>query len=309
MFGFRICALSVALIAPAAFGADEDATANANAGPIGLVSIQSVRNVAETIGQVETSLLSNDAVSVVARVDHQANARTAGLGLRPTEVILFGNPALGAPLIQQSQTAGLDLPQKILAWQDARGKARLAYNTAAYLADRHGIEDADQTLTRIDAALEALAENAAGATIKAQDQPEAVVGEGDGIVTVESKRSVNATFAALKQAVEAAAPLSIIAEVDHAANVAAINLKLRPTKLLIFGNPALGTRLLRSAQMIGIDLPQKMLVYKNRDGRVSIAYNDPFYLAARHGIEDRDAVLQQISLGLKDLATSAANMK
>lgn len=68
MFGFRICALSVALIAPAAFGGDDDATTNTGARPIGLVSIQSVRNVPETIAQVEASLLSNEAVSVVARV-------------------------------------------------------------------------------------------------------------------------------------------------------------------------------------------------------------------------------------------------
>lgn len=228
--------------------------------------------------------------------------------MRPTEVILFDNPTLGTRLIQQSQTAGLDLPQKMLAWQDARGKVRLAYNSAAYLANRHGIEGAEQALTRIDADLEMLAEDASGATIRANDKAEAAVSEGEGIVTVESEHGVSATFAALKQAVEAA-ELSIVAEVDHAANAAAVNLDLRPTKLLIFGNPALGTRLLRSEQTIGIDLPQKMLVYEDAGGRVLIAYNDPFYLAERHGIEDRDTTLQQIASGLRELAAGAAGMR
>ncbi|MGI8738911.1 MAG: DUF302 domain-containing protein [Gammaproteobacteria bacterium] len=79
-------------------------------------------------------------------MDHQTNAETVGLDLRPTEVILFGNPALGTPLMQQSQTAGLDLPQKILAFQDAQEAVQIAYDAASYIANRHAIEGADEAL-------------------------------------------------------------------------------------------------------------------------------------------------------------------
>jgi uncharacterized protein (DUF302 family) len=78
-------------------------------------------------------------MTVFARIDHAAGASNAGLSLRPTELLIFGNAKSGTPLMQSSQTIGIDLPLKILVWQDASAKIWLTYNDPVWLAKRHGV--------------------------------------------------------------------------------------------------------------------------------------------------------------------------
>ena len=133
-------------------------------------------------------------------------------------------------------------------------------------------------------------------------------GTGDtatGLVTVESTYGVNETYNRLRGAIEQNEMLSIVAEVDHSANAESVGKELRPTRLIIFGNPNLGTPLMQAEQTTGIDLPQKFLVYENVEGRTLVAYNDPYYLAERHGIEGQDEELQKISTVLAGLAETA----
>jgi len=83
---------------------------------------------------------------VFARIDHADNATDAGLQLRPTELLIFGNPRGGTPLMQESQTAGIDLSVKALAWQDEHDQVWLTYNDAVWLAARHGLTDSKQSI-------------------------------------------------------------------------------------------------------------------------------------------------------------------
>ena len=92
-------------------------------------------------------------MTVFARIDHEALAEQAGLALRPTEVILFGNPRGGTPLMEANQTIGIDLPLKALVWQDASGKTWLSYNDPASLARRHQIAGAERVTTAMESAL------------------------------------------------------------------------------------------------------------------------------------------------------------
>jgi uncharacterized protein (DUF302 family) len=78
-------------------------------------------------------------ITVFARIDHAAGAASAGLSLRPTELLIFGNAKAGTPLMQSGQTIGIDLPLKILVWQDASAKVWLTYNDPAWLAKRHDV--------------------------------------------------------------------------------------------------------------------------------------------------------------------------
>jgi uncharacterized protein (DUF302 family) len=82
-------------------------------------------------------------------------------------------------------------------------------------------------------------------------------------------------------------------------------MELPPTKIIMFGNPKLGTPLMKANQEIGIDLPQKMLVYKDGNDDVFVVYNDPKALAENYGIKDQDAITAKISQALKDLAETA----
>lgn len=126
-----------------------------------------------------------------------------------------------------------------------------------------------------------------------------------GLVVRRSPHSVDSTVARLEGALEAADPISIMARVDHAANAETVDRSLRPTQLLIFGNPELGTPLMEASATTAIDLPQKMLVWADSTEQVRVAYNDPQYLATRHGITGRDDELRTISKALDKLARRA----
>ncbi|HEV3045410.1 MAG TPA: DUF302 domain-containing protein [Roseiarcus sp.] len=102
-------------------------------------------------------------MSVIARIDHAGAAAKAGLALRPTEVVIFGNPKAGTGLMQMAQTMGIDLPLKALIWQDDAGTIQLSYNDPRWLAQRHGLgAAADKTLAAMADALAALAREATG---------------------------------------------------------------------------------------------------------------------------------------------------
>src|SRR5258708_35857008 len=104
----------------------------------GLTTIQSNFGPQETMDRLEAEIKARG-MGVLARINHAALAAEAGLALRPTEVILFGNPRGGTPLMQANQAIGIDLPLKMLVWQDASGKTWLSYNEPDWLARRPGI--------------------------------------------------------------------------------------------------------------------------------------------------------------------------
>jgi uncharacterized protein (DUF302 family) len=137
------------------------ASAQANAGTAGLVTLPSRHGAAQTLDQLE-SLLRQRNIRIFARIDHAQAARDAGLTLRPTQVLIFGNPQAGTPVMQANQTVGIDLPLKVLAWEDADGKSWLTCNDPQYLFERHGIRDKGAIATAMAGLLHELATAAAG---------------------------------------------------------------------------------------------------------------------------------------------------
>jgi uncharacterized protein (DUF302 family) len=129
----------------------------------GLITVASSFSVHETIERL-VSFATSHGLAVFARIDHADGAAKAGLPLRPTELVLFGNPKGGTPLMQDRQTAGIDLPLKALAWEDADGKVWLTYNEAAWIAQRHGLGPASaEAMKAIAAGLAAAAKAATAA--------------------------------------------------------------------------------------------------------------------------------------------------
>jgi uncharacterized protein (DUF302 family) len=102
----------------------------------GLVSVASKYSVKDTLDRLEADLKAKG-ITVFARIDHAAGAASVAMPLRPTEVLIFGNPKGGTPLMQSNQTIGIDLPLKMLGWQDPDDKVWLAYNDVSWLARRH----------------------------------------------------------------------------------------------------------------------------------------------------------------------------
>ena len=106
----------------------------------GLISLKSPLPAKETMNRFEETAKQRG-LTIFARVDHAAGAAKVGKTLRPTEVLVFGNPMGGTPLMECAQSAGIDLPLKALVWEDAQGQVWLGYNDPAYLARRHGVAD------------------------------------------------------------------------------------------------------------------------------------------------------------------------
>jgi uncharacterized protein (DUF302 family) len=128
----------------------------------GLVTIGSNSGPAETMKRLEAAV-KGKGLTVFARVDHAAGAREAGLPLRPTWVLIFGNAKGGTPLMQSVQTIGIDLPLKVLVWEDASDVTWLSYNDPSWLAKRHGLpHGTDAVASALAAALGAIAKMAAG---------------------------------------------------------------------------------------------------------------------------------------------------
>ncbi|MEO0334020.1 MAG: DUF302 domain-containing protein, partial [Bacteroidota bacterium] len=218
--------------------------------------------------RVVNALEANTNIGIVAEVNHQSNAASVNLDLPPTRVVLFGNPNLGTPIMQANQLAGLDLPQKMLVYENGKGRVFAAYNSADYLAERHGVGDVP-TLSTIEQALTSLIENTTEGSAKTTRQKR--IKSGEGVVTVASNQSFEDTYDKLKSTIDGNPNLRIVAELDHQANAASVGLDLNPTRLIVFGNPNLGTPLMQESQTIGIDLPQKMLVYETEAGEVYVA--------------------------------------
>lgn len=128
----------------------------------GLTTLQSAHSAKVTIDRIELEARSKG-MTVFARIDHAAGASEAGMALRPTELVIFGNATGGTPLMQADQTMGIDLPLKALAWEDRDGKVWLSYNEPAWLADRHGVSGNVSAVTqRLAAAVAAVSKAAAG---------------------------------------------------------------------------------------------------------------------------------------------------
>jgi uncharacterized protein (DUF302 family) len=124
----------------------------------GLTSIRSRFGPKETMDRLETEIRAQK-MEIFARLDHAAGAAAAGLELRPTELIIFGNARGGTPLMQSVQTVGIDLPLKALVWEDASGTTWLSYNEPSWLAQRHNIPNAEPVVSKMSATLGAMSRN------------------------------------------------------------------------------------------------------------------------------------------------------
>jgi uncharacterized protein (DUF302 family) len=128
----------------------------------GLVTLRSNHDPKETMSRLEAEVKAKG-LTVFAHVDHAAGATEVGLPLRATDLLIFGNAKGGTPLMQLDQTTGIDLPLKVLVWQDQAGTTWLSYNDPGWLVQRHGLgKDADPTANALAGALRAIAKAATG---------------------------------------------------------------------------------------------------------------------------------------------------
>lgn len=290
------------------FSCNDDNDPDPNPGAIkveGLTYGGSPLDFMATDAAIVSALESAEPITIVAQVNHTTNAASVDKELRNTKVIFLGNPNLGTPLMQINQLAGLDLPQKLFLWQDEQDSVRVGFNNASYLSSRHGLGEMEE-INRIEQTLTNFANTISDNKIVSN--PTITIAEGEGIITKTSTNSFEETYNTLVGAIEGNENLKLVTTLDHEANAASAGLELRPTRLIVFGNPNLGTPLMQNSQSTGIDLPQKFLVWEDADGAVKISYNDPAFLQKRHGITENEDILNTITGALNNLSNAAAGL-
>ena len=145
----RLIALAAAALLAAPATASED----------DMVKKTSPHDVPTTVDRLEAAFEGTN-ISVIARVDHAGAAAGAGMELRPTTLLIFGNPAHGTPLMQESQTIGLDLPMRVLVYEGAEGTTHLLYHAPAELAEAHGIDEDHEIIRKMTGGLDKLTDKA-----------------------------------------------------------------------------------------------------------------------------------------------------
>lgn len=229
-----------------------------------------------------------------ATVDHAAAAAADGQRLRPTTLVVGGDPRLTAPIQQRAAVAGVDLPVRFLVWQDERRAVWLGHDSAAYVAARAGVPGGTPPVETLARALGAVARDAARTA-----EPVSPGDDVDGVsterylATTLTSRPVPEVVAALRGAL-AREGMRPVAAVDHARGAARAGTPLAPSTLLVAGSPPSGTRLLQDRQTVGIDLPVRVLAWS--DGTTTrISRPDPASLAARHGLRGRAAAVEALA--------------
>ena len=125
----------------------------------GLVNVPSTFNVEETADRME-SVLHEKGMTIFNRIKHSEAAANADIELRKTELIIFGNPKVGSPLMKCQQSVAIDLPQKALIWEDDNAKVWISYNDPRYLEKRHNIVGCEEVISKIEKALAGIAKSA-----------------------------------------------------------------------------------------------------------------------------------------------------
>jgi len=147
--------LASAFVALTLPGSRVSAQSGGSAAAPGVTTVVSAVSFDSTLARLERAATSRG-IAIAARIDHAAAARRANLTLRPTTLVIAGNPAAGTPLMQADQTMGVELPLRFLVWQGEDGKARVSYDPIKAIAARHGVTGRDELLTRMTGAIEAI---------------------------------------------------------------------------------------------------------------------------------------------------------
>lgn len=126
----------------------------------GFIKVKSAFSVKETADRME-NVLNKKGMTIFKQIKHSEGAAKVGITLRDTELIIFGNPKVGSPLMKCQQSVAIDLPQKALIWQDKKGKVWISYNDPKYLKKRHNIKGCEEVLSKIDKALAGITKAAA----------------------------------------------------------------------------------------------------------------------------------------------------
>ena len=258
------------------------------------IMLKNASDVSSAVAEL-TAELEQQGFTIPLIVNHSAAASSVDLELAPNQVIFARPPKfIEKRLLRKSDTIGLDMPFKLLVYEDSNGEIKLSVNTLGYLIDRHKIGIRDLVLRMTDKLIE---------------QFGSLANEGLGLISVESAQSVEDTVQALQNAISVNPDVRIPLVLNYK-NSSSKKSHKREQKsfpiLIVFGNPNVGTPLMQADPRMGIDLPLKFLVWQDQQGQVNITYNEPHFIANRINLQGQDERLDAIANILNKLALAGA---
>lgn len=207
----------------------------------------------------------------VIQIDHARLAAEEGVVMPPSRVQLFSDAAVNTSILQENVRAGLDLPFRVLAYEQD-GETVVSYTSSAFLARRHNLKEAS-ALSQFDTRLNEML--ARTETIVPVAVPVQNIGPDFAVIELKSQYDVAVTVARLKEAVMAQSDTIWFGEIDFQDNAANEGVSLLPARLLLFGGPAPGGVAMAQYPAIGLDaFCQKLLVYEDEDGKAIVLFND-----------------------------------
>jgi len=255
-----------------------------------------------TVSRLEAQLSQQDKISIFAKIEHHKNAEKADLKLSEKTVFIFGNPKQGSLLMQMDQVTGLDLPLKMLVYKEG-DKTIITYSSTNYLKKRYELKKA-KNLKNTERALKEIASKVSGSKVKKSGK--FLLDKHQGIKSEISEFDFETTYKRLVSAIEDNPNLNIFSEIDHFKNGENVAIGLRPTRLIVFGNPKIGTPIMQESAKIALELPVKILVWRDEAGVVKISYNDPAFLAERFKLTKNIPQLEKMNNALENISKNAA---
>lgn len=249
--------------------------------------------------QMEDNLAASTALSKVVDIDHSRLAQKAGSPMAPAKVLIFSDAQLESELIQLNPLLALDLPMRVLAFEDVRDEAsKVIFNSFDYLLSRYQLEpeSAAALRERYSANLKAVINGI---------EPESVavfpsdVISPDGIITFESPYSFEETIERVNTAINAQGDTVHFGTVDFRANASALGIEIAPAYMILFGGPGPGGKAMAKAPTLGLDgFCQKFLIWEDATGRINLSFNDLLALADRQSVS-KALALRVINYRLK----------
>ena len=220
-----------------------------------------------------------EAYEVIAEIDHSRLAAKEGGVMPPARVIIFSDPAVNTPLLQQDPVTGLDLPFKVLAYAEGESAA-VIFTPADYLKRRHDLTDGPD-LQRYEEAISDVVASLPDEAVVPFDT--SLLDKGAGIVTLSSIYSFDQSIDRLKTNILAEEGTVWFGEIDFQAEAAALDVELPKLTLLLFGAPGPGAKAMADIPRMGLDaFCQKVLVYELPDGSVKVFFNEMPVFAELH---------------------------
>lgn len=238
---------------------------------------------------------------IYKEIDFKDYAESYGKRSRESKVILFSNPSLEAPLINENPKIGMEFPSRMLTFEDRDKYVLLAYNNMEYLSRMYDLNNMG-AVQNLEASLSQIASSVSGnMTLKNET---AIAGRN--AITISSTNSFNLTYNQLRNAIVDSPKMNLIEEVDHQLNANGVGVDIRPNKLLLFTSGELEANLIDRHQLSIIDLPIRILVWEDENNRVQVSYTDLYTLKDRHQLGQVN-MLAEIRGLLAELVITATN--